>query len=319
MFGLLLLSASPRVLAQGNVLSVEDLVRIGEAWVRDNLDEDLVRALGQVDYDHVRNVLTELDRQLQSQYVIDLAQLRTAAKVTLPLLQRQARTRPYAEWLEARMDYLEVADELRLMHPPPKPKPVPTPKPGVKPPPAPKPPPPPIPSAETERQVWRKHVEKKPLPQRAQPYVPTLKPIFTAAGVPAQLVWLAEIESSFNPEARSPVGAVGLYQLMPKTAEWLGLTVKPKDQRLDPKLNADAAARYLRYLYRKFKNWDLCLAAYNCGEGRVQRLIDRHKTRSFDRLSPHLPAETQMYVPRFEAVLIKREGIPTSKLPPAKA
>ena len=72
------------------------------------------------------------------------------------------------------------------------------------------------------------------MPAGAQTYVPRLKPIFVAGGVPAELVWLAEVESSFNPEARSPIGAAGLFQFMPATAKSVGLSLSPQDERLNP-------------------------------------------------------------------------------------
>jgi membrane-bound lytic murein transglycosylase D len=165
-----------------------------------------------------------------------------------------------------------------------------------------------------ERKTWQKQVQKRPLPKGAATYVPKLKPVFASHRVAQELVWLAEVESSFNPEAHSPAGAAGLYQLMPATAKSLGLSLQPKDERLDPEKSAGAAARYLKYLHGKFKDWRLTLAAYNTGEGRVQTLLKKHKARSFDEIAPRLPAETQMYVPKFEAVLQRREGIPIAKL-----
>jgi membrane-bound lytic murein transglycosylase D len=308
------LFTGPAAFAQKSEMNLEDLLRAGEAWFKNNIDEGIVHALGDVDYEHVRQVMTEIQRRLDGQYVVDLAQARTLAQVSIPVLRRHSQTRPYGEWLEAQMDYFEVADTLRLSFPadPPPPK-----KPSTS---APAPrKAPPIPTPQQERDAWQKHMARRPIPEKAKPYVSTLKPIFRTQGIPPEMVWLAEVESSFNPTARSPVGAVGLYQLMPATAEWLGLKLKPTDERVDPRKNGEAAARYLRYLYKKFKNWELTLAAYNAGEGRVQRLIDKHKTRHFDRLSPHMPAETQMYVPRFEATLMRREGMPIAKLPAARA
>jgi membrane-bound lytic murein transglycosylase D len=140
-----------------------------------------------------------------------------------------------------------------------------------------------------------------------------LKPVFAAQGVPPELVWLAEVESSFNPSARSPVGAAGLFQLMPPTAKSLGLAARP-DERLDPAKSAGAAARYLKYLHGKFNDWPLALAAYNLGEGRLQKLLERYRVRTFDQVATHLPAETQMYVPRIDAVLQRREGLTLAKL-----
>jgi len=125
---------------------------------------------------------------------------------------------------------------------------------------------------------------------------------------------VAEVESSFKPNARSPAGAVGLYQLMPATAQAQGLSLKPSDQRLDPERSAEAAAKYLRYLYPKFKDWRLALAAYNAGEGRVEKLLQKHRATSFDGVAQHLPAETQMYVPKIEAVVLKREGVELAQL-----
>lgn len=305
--------SGPAAFAQKNELNLEDLLRAGEAWFKKNIDEGIVQALGDVDYEHVRQVMTEVQSRLDGQYVVDLAYARTLVQISIPVLHRHPQTRPYGEWLEAQKDYFEVADTLRLSFPkaPPPPKKTSAPAPIIK--------PPPVPTPQQERNAWQKHLARRPIPDKAKPFVPKLKPVFRAQGVPPEMVWLAEVESSFNPSARSPVGAVGLYQLMPATAEWLGLKLKPADERVDPSKNGEAAARYLRYLYKKFKNWELTLAAYNAGEGRVQRLIDKHKTRHFDRLSPHMPAETQMYVPRFEATLMRREGIPIAKLPAARA
>jgi membrane-bound lytic murein transglycosylase D len=127
--------------------------------------------------------------------------------------------------------------------------------------------------------------------------------------VPAALVWMAEVESSFDPAARSPAGAVGMFQLMPATARSLGIAISPTDERLAPDKSARAAARYVRYLYGRFKDWRLALAAYNCGESRVQSLLSRHKTHSFAAIATRLPAETQMYIPKLEATLYKREGV----------
>jgi membrane-bound lytic murein transglycosylase D len=143
-----------------------------------------------------------------------------------------------------------------------------------------------------------------------------LQAIFAAAEVPRELVWLAEIESSFNPTARSRAGAVGLYQLMPLTAKSLGLSLDPSDQRLIPEANARAAAKYLRHLYRRFGDWELVLAAYNAGETRVHRLLTETESNSFELIAPLLPAETRAYVPKMESVLRQREQCGLRDLPP---
>ncbi len=132
--------------------------------------------------------------------------------------------------------------------------------------------------------------------------------------MPPELVWLAEVESSFDRRARSPAGAAGLFQLMPATARRYGLRTWPVDHRLRPEESARAVAQYLADLHRQFKDWRLALAAYNAGEGTVQELLDQRKARTFDAIATRLPAETQMYVPRVEATLARREGVKLGQL-----
>ncbi len=143
-----------------------------------------------------------------------------------------------------------------------------------------------------------------------------LQAVFDEAQVPRELVWLAEVESAFDPSARSQAGAVGLYQLMPQTAVALGLCVEPRDERLIPEENARAAARYLRHLYRRFGDWPLARAAYNAGETRVDRLLARHEATTFEQIAPLLPAETRAYVPRIDSVLRRRSQRGLGDLPP---
>jgi hypothetical protein len=157
------------------------------------------------------------------------------------------------------------------------------------------------------------------LPPEAREYVARLKPIFLAEGVPTELVWLAEVESGFDTLARSPIGAVGLFQLMPETAKSLGLALTPWDQRLQPERNARAAAQYLKFLHRMFHDWRLAVAAYNGGEGLVGRLLERRGAHSYDEIAAELPAETQRYIPKVEATILRREGIALKDVKPPKA
>ena len=137
--------------------------------------------------------------------------------------------------------------------------------------------------------------------------LPRLKKIFAAEGVPEHLVWLAEVESSFDQNALSRTGAVGLFQLMPDTAVRFGLQLKPLDERKLPEKSARAAAQYLKLLHQQFGCWALALAAYNAGEGLVERAMQDYNLSTFDELSPYLPQETQLYVPRVLAVASVRE------------
>ena len=95
---------------------------------------------------------------------------------------------------------------------------------------------------------------------------------------------------------------------MPQTAKGLDLSLFPRDERYQPEKNGRAAARYLRQLYERFGDWRLALAAYNAGPGRVEELLKQRKARTYDEIATRLPAETQMYVPKVEALLRKREG-----------
>jgi len=275
----------------------DTLLESGRQWLEKVADPEVLRALRSGDRRQLEPLLQEMMQSLQDDEVLDLARLREAAQLALPLLEGQAQTRGYGAWLRARMDYFQVAEQLRKRAPAP---PAPPGQPSVT---------PPNPTPSQERQAWEKQVASQPAPRGAATWVPRLKPLFKAAGAPPQLVWLAEIESSFDPQARSPAGAAGLYQLMPRTAEGLGLKLQPQDERLVPEKSARAAGGYLRQMYQQFRDWPLALAAYNAGPGRVADLLKRRRATSYDAVAPVLPAETQMYVPKFEAVLKQRENL----------
>ncbi len=284
-------------------MSVDELLNAGEQVLRDNVEPEVLKSLPQIDRAQVADFLGRLQRDLQGNYVVDLAALKPAAVGVLPLLRANPSTRPYAGWLETRLDYLEVADQFRILIPAPATPPGQPKKPA------------PNPTPAQQRQVWETQVAKEPAPKSAPSLVPRLKALFGRQGVPAPLVWVAEVESSFNVSARSPAGAVGLYQLMPRTAQGLGLKLSPRDERLDADKNANAAARYLRSLYPRFRDWRLTLAAYNWGQGNVRRLMEKRKATTFDAIAVHLPAETQMYVPKIDAVLRRRERTGLAQLP----
>lgn len=294
------------LLAQEETFTLEDLVESGREWVEEHLDPSVTGALEAVDPAQAQAWLEEFQRRFAGEYVVDLAPLRSTAQALLPWLERFEATRDQAAWFRARLDYLEVAETLRVLIPEPEPRPG-QPR-----------PPRPHPTPAQERQAWQKQMEKRPAPAGAAEWVARLKPVFRARKLPPELVWLAEVESGFNPRARSPVGAAGLYQLMPATAKGLGLSLTPTDERLDPEKNAAAAAKYLAELHGRFKDWPLTLAAYNCGPGRLQSALTKYKAKTFDEVARRLPAETQMYVPKMDAVLGRRERTSLAKLPPPR-
>lgn len=279
-------SFAVRAPAQDTV-QADELLDSVQNWVQENVDNDVWDALG-LDQSRVQQFMAELQRRFQGQDVYELGNLQQTATQLIPVLRKFEETQPYALWLQSHLDYLTTANELRRQA-----------RPGTNAPP---------PTAQLQRRVWVRELESRPLPPKAQSLMPRLKPVFLAESVPQELAWLAEVESSFNPLARSPVGAVGLFQLMPATARRFKLSTSPRDERLDPEKSARAAAKYLRLLHTRFGDWRLALAAYNSGEQRVDNLLRSSKTRSFDAIASRLPAETQMYVPKFEAVLLRREG-----------
>ncbi len=137
-------------------------------------------------------------------------------------------------------------------------------------------------------------------PPGSPPAISPLARILAQQGAPSELLGVARVESNFNARALSPKGERGLWQLMPETARRFGLRVDAQtDDRLDIPRSTVAAARYLSFLHRRFADWSLALAAYNAGENKVARAIQRGRTRDFHELSHRrlLPEETRRYVP----------------------
>jgi membrane-bound lytic murein transglycosylase D len=289
--------------ADDKPVTLPDLIEGAQQWAQENLDTNVLNSLPQADERTVQEFFREVQRRFQGDYVVDLAGLRDAARTVLPLLESREETQPYAAWLAAQMDYLDMAGEIGFTIPAPGVETNAPEQPATNPPP------------QIERELWVRKVAGRPWPPLAKEYVPQLKPIFASQNVPSQLVWLAEVESSFDRRALSPAGAAGLFQLMPDTAKRFGLSLWPRDERYQTQPSATASAQYLKQLFDRFQDWRLALAAYDAGEGAVQKLLDRYKTRSYDVIGGHLPAETQMYVPRVEAVLLRREGAKLEQLP----
>jgi len=151
--------------------------------------------------------------------------------------------------------------------------------------------------------------------EREQFYFPTFEKYLAQYNLPLELKYLSVVESALIPTAKSPVGAVGLWQFMPPTAgdlrlkrdEWV-------DERMHPEKATEAACKHLRYLYGVFHDWELVLAAYNWGAGNMQRVIRKTGKRTFWELYPHLPAETRNYVPTFTAIMYAMKYAPEHSL-----
>ncbi len=292
---LVLLTAWDVVRAQEKPAAQPDPIQSLNQWMEQNLDDNVLDALQEIDQDRVREFFRALQQRFEGTNLLELSSLRDAAAQALPVLKQFEETRPYAAWLETHLDYLDVAEQLR--HETQTARPIP----GAK-------IPSPAPPLQLERQVWARELEQRPWPPLAHEYVPRLKDIFKTEHLPPELVWVAEVESSFNAKARSPAGAAGMFQLMPATARDQKLSLWPVDERLQTEKSARAAARYLRELHNRYDDWELALAAYNAGGGRVDKLLKQETVRTFAAIARHLPSETQMYVPKIEATVLRREG-----------
>jgi len=311
--------------------SAEELHDMVQKWVAENLTEEELAQLPQFDREQFVAFFQPLIDALEADDFESMATIREHAAVGLAQLRAQPAGQPFADWLEPRMDYLDVAVEVArtwreeweqirqeelarrereqeafrregtpiVKRPTPKFEDV---------------------KLRIERnaasdETWRRKVAQHPAPAAASKYVPKLKEVFASEGVPSELIWIAEVESSFNPKAQSPVGARGLFQFMPATAKHYGLSTFPFDERTNPEKSARAAARYLKNLHGRFRDWPLAIAAYNAGEGRIGRLLAKSDSQTFDAISSKLPAETRLYVPKVLATVAAREGVDPARLP----
>ena len=147
-------------------------------------------------------------------------------------------------------------------------------------------------------------------------YLPIFEEALEAYQVPLELKFLPVIESALNPKAVSRVGAGGLWQFMPATGKQYGLEINSLvDERRDPVKSSYAAAHLLSDFYRIFGDWNLVIAAYNCGPQNIKKAIQRHRAalgrtddetitaedKDYWKIYPYLPAETRGYVPAFIA------------------
>ena len=165
-----------------------------------------------------------------------------------------------------------------------------------------------LPYNERVRAFILRYVKRNPkqvarMMRMSEYYFPLFEETLGRYNLPYELENLPVIESALNPMARSHVGAAGLWQFMPGTAKLYGLEVNSLvDERMDPVKSTEAACRFLSSMYAIYHDWNLVIAAYNCGAGNVNKAIRRAGgKRDFWSIYPYLPRETRNYVPIFIA------------------
>ena len=165
-----------------------------------------------------------------------------------------------------------------------------------------------LPYNERVRAFILRYVKRSPkqvarMMRMSEYYFPLFEETLARYELPYELKYLPIIESALNPMARSYVGAAGLWQFMPGTAKLFGLEVNSLvDERMDPVKSTEAACRFLSSMYSVYHDWNLVIAAYNCGGGNVNKAIRRAGgKRDFWSIYPFLPRETRNYVPIFIA------------------
>ncbi|TLX75281.1 LysM peptidoglycan-binding domain-containing protein [Labilibacter sediminis] len=138
---------------------------------------------------------------------------------------------------------------------------------------------------------------------RSKLYFPLFEEYLDKYDLPLELKYLAVIESALDPRAKSPSGAMGLWQFLYHSGTMFDLKVSTYvDERSDPVLSTEAACKYLEYLYRIFDDWQLALAAYNGGAGVIKKAIERSGgITDYWQLRPYLPEQVKGYVPAFIA------------------
>ncbi len=290
--------------------SLNDLLQMGQQLWEEFAPPEIKEEYEFPTLENIEQFLAELEAGFVSGSPEELALYSTQAGLALSTLRQYEGGDVLADWLEPRLDFLTAASQIAEAEAAAKEK-----KPAAL-------------SGEDldlpeassvppqfTHQYWVDIMSKRALPKRAPKYVPIFKKAFNEQGVPSELIWISEVESSMNPRAKSPVGARGPFQFMPATAKRFGLRTGIFDERTNPTKSATAAASYLRILYKRFHSWPLALAAYNAGEGRVGRALTAANVTTFEAVADDLPTETRMYVPKVLATVAVRESIDPSQLP----
>jgi membrane-bound lytic murein transglycosylase D len=150
----------------------------------------------------------------------------------------------------------------------------------------------------------------KAMTGKSETYFSVFEPILDKYGLPNEMKYLSVIESGLNPEARSRVGATGLWQFMPGTGRLMEMSVNGEcDERCNITVSTEKASQYLLSMYERFGDWLLALAAYNAGPGNVNSAIRRSGSKDFWKVQRYLPGETKKYVPRFMATVYLMEFV----------
>jgi membrane-bound lytic murein transglycosylase D len=163
-------------------------------------------------------------------------------------------------------------------------------------------------NAEVKKRITQYTVNQRSMSEvllgRSSIYFPVFETVFKDKGLPLDLKYLSVVESGLRPIATSRSGAAGLWQFMRPTGRMMGLTInRTIDERRDIQKSTEAAADYLLYLYEKFDDWTLAIAAYNCGPGNLRKAIRKSGgKRNFWEIKKYLPKETREYVPKFIAI-----------------
>jgi len=272
--------------AEDRMVLPDEVVEAAQFWMQENMGDWLFDAAG-IDRGDVDASLMRVQEELRAIMPTNTEPRRADAEQLLAVFEVYESTQPYASWLRSLLHDNRTS-------------PLRTNTPTL---------PPPSPTPRQAHDLWLSVMRSRPVPTRAQDHLSQIKPIFQSEKVPPELVWIAEVESAFDPQARSPVGAVGLFQLMPDTAKSLGLSTWFPDERRNAKKSARAAAQYLHYLHDRFGDWPLALAGYNAGPTRVARLLRKSDVYRYEAIADQLPAETRDYVVRVEATVFVREGV----------
>ncbi|SOE20657.1 membrane-bound lytic murein transglycosylase D [Spirosomataceae bacterium TFI 002] len=139
--------------------------------------------------------------------------------------------------------------------------------------------------------------------EKKERYFPVFDKYLVKHNIPNEMKYLALLESGLNPKAKSHASAVGMWQFMTPTGREMGLTINDfMDERMDVEKSTDASFRYLTQLYKRFDDWQLALAAYNSGPGRISRAIRRSGHTDYWSLHNFIPSDTRAYVPQWQAL-----------------